>query len=58
LGTALLRRLVDAGRAEKLGRITGRILAENTTMLEMSRNIGFDLKWRPDDDEWEAEIKL
>jgi acetyltransferase len=58
LGTALLTQLVEVGRAEKLGKITGRILAENTTMLQMSRNIGFDLQWRPDEGEWEAEIKL
>jgi len=58
LGTALLKLLVEAGREEKVARITGRILAENTTMLEMSRNVGFELEWQPDDGEWEAEIKL
>ena len=58
LGTALLKLLVEVGRAEKLRRITGHILAENAAMLEMSRNIGFDLQWRPDEGEWEAEIRL
>lgn len=58
LGTALMKVLVETGREEKLVRITGRILAENTTMLEMSRNVGFELTWQPDDGEWEAEIKL
>ncbi len=58
LGTELLKRLVEVGRAEKLHRIIGRILAENTTMIEMSRKIGFALQWRPEENEWEAEIQL
>jgi acetyltransferase len=58
LGTALLRRLVETARAEKIKGITGRILAENATMLEVSRNAGFDLQWRADEGEWEAAIKL
>ncbi len=58
LGTQLLKLLVSIGRAEKLQRITGRILAENTTMLEVSRNIGFVLEWLPNEDEWSAEILL
>lgn len=58
LGTALLKLLVEVGREEKLRRITGQVLAENTTMLEMSRNIGFDLQWRPEEGEWKAEIRL
>ena len=58
IGTELLKLLVKIGRAEKLQRITGRILAENTTMLEVSRNIGFELHWRAEEDEWEAEIRL
>jgi len=58
LGTALLRRLVETGRAEKFKRITGRILAENTTMREVSREAGFDLQWRADENEWEAAINL
>lgn len=58
LGSTLLKRLVETGRSEKIKRITGRILAENTTMLEVSRNTGFALQWRADDREWEAEIVL
>jgi acetyltransferase len=58
LGTALLRRLVETARTEKFRRITGRILAENGRMLEVSRNAGFHLRWRADDGEWEAEIRL
>lgn len=56
IGTALLKTLVAAGREEKLSKITGRILAQNTTMLDVSRNIGFALQWQPNDDEWRAEI--
>jgi acetyltransferase len=58
LGTALLKLLVEAGRAEKVRTITGRILPENATMLRISRDIGFDLQWRADEGEWKAEIKL
>lgn len=58
LGTALLRRLIETARAEKIKRITGRILAENSTMREVSRNAGFELQWRADEGEWEAAIKL
>ena len=58
IGTELLKLLVKIGRAEKLQRITGRILAANTAMLEVSRNIGFELQWRAEEDEWEAEIRL
>jgi acetyltransferase len=58
IGTELLKLLVTIGREEKLQRITGHILAENTTMLEVSRNIGFELQWRAEEDEWEAEIRL
>jgi acetyltransferase len=43
IGTELLNRLVEVGRAEKIRRITGSILAENKTMIEVSRNIGFQL---------------
>lgn len=58
LGSALLRRLVEAGRAEMFRKITGRILADNRRMLEVSRNAGFTLHWQRDEGEWEAEIKF
>ena len=58
LGSALLKLLVEVARAEKLRRVTGRILADNTTMMEVSRRIGFTLQPRPDEGEWEAEIRL
>jgi len=58
LGSALLKRLVETGRAEKFRRITGLILGENRTMLEVCRNTGFNLQWQSDAGEWKAEIKL
>jgi acetyltransferase len=58
LGSALLKLLVEVARAEKLHRVTGRILADNTTMMEVSRRIGFTLRPRPGEGEWEAEIRL
>ena len=48
LGTELLKRVVQAGRAEKLQRILGHILAENHVMNHVCQKVGF--KVRPDDD--------
>ena len=53
IGTELLKLLVKIGQGKKVQRITGRILAENAAMLEVSRNIGFELRWRAEEDEWE-----
>jgi acetyltransferase len=39
----MLRRLVDIGRDQKLGRIVADILARNTGMQEVSRKLGFDI---------------
>ena len=58
LGSALLKRLVETGRAEKVKRIMGLILGENRTMLEVCRNVGFKLQWQSDYGEWKAEIRL
>jgi acetyltransferase len=41
VGTALMTALVAAGRGEKLGRITGTILADNHEMLDLARRAGF-----------------
>ncbi|PJF21320.1 MAG: acetyl CoA synthetase subunit alpha [Phototrophicales bacterium] len=41
LGTALLERLIDVGRAEGLDRIIGHILPDNTTMIALSEELGF-----------------
>lgn len=42
LGTELLRRLIEVGRAEGLARIVGYVLAENAQMLEVARALGFE----------------
>ncbi len=49
LGWTLLGRLIDFGRAEGIGTITGTVLNDNTRMLQMSRGYGFDVHWKPDD---------
>jgi acetyltransferase len=41
LGTELLRRLVEIGRKERVGRIVGYILADNMSMLDVCRRLGF-----------------
>jgi acetyltransferase len=41
LGTELLRRLVEIGRAEKLERIVGDILPDNHGMLRICEKLGF-----------------
>lgn len=43
LGTELLRRLIDIGRAEGVKVITADILAENTAMQKVSEKLGFKL---------------
>jgi acetyltransferase len=41
LGTELLRRLVEVGRAERLRRIVGYISAENSEMIKVASKLGF-----------------
>ena len=41
LGTELLLRLVEVGRAEGLDRIVGHILPDNTPMIALSEELGF-----------------
>lgn len=48
LGTALLRRLVDIGRARGLRRITADILPDNQAMQHASRHVGFTCRFDPD----------
>ena len=44
LGTRLLQRLVDVGRAERLTRISGVILAENGGMRRACERVGFRIR--------------
>jgi acetyltransferase len=58
IGSELLRLLVQAGRNERLRRIVGHIMAENTTMRKVSEEVGFNLRWENERNEWRAEIDL
>lgn len=49
LGWALLKRIVDYAKAERIGRIEGIVLDENKTMLTMCREFGFQVKHQLDD---------
>ena len=48
LGTELLRRLVEIGRAEKLDKISGQVLAENHAMQHICAKVGFTVVHDPD----------
>jgi len=56
LGTELLKMLVQIGRDEKLQRITGIILAENSAMLKVAAKVGF--KRQPESDPSERTVAL
>ena len=49
LGWELMQLILDYARNEGLKRIHGQVLHENTTMLRMCRELGFDLKPDPED---------
>jgi len=58
LGTELLRRLIEIGRAEKFERITADILAENRGMQRICERLGFQLKYDVEDAMVKAELRL
>lgn len=58
LGTELLKLLVAAGRKERVHRIFGYIMAENTRMRQVSEEVGFKLRFDQSIHEWLAEITL
>lgn len=49
LGWALMQQLIDYARAEGLQQLHGDVLRENTQMLSMCRQLGFDVHGDPDD---------
>lgn len=49
LGGLLMRQLLDYAKANGLKRIVGSVLAENTTMLAMCRQLGFSISADPED---------
>jgi len=44
LGWALMQHLIRYGQHEGIAQITGSVLAENTTMISMARQLGFEVK--------------
>jgi acetyltransferase len=58
LGTALLRRLIEVGRAEGLRRITATMLCDNHAMQRTCRKLGFQLKYVPEDQAMVASLAL
>jgi len=49
LGWALMQLIIDYAKSEGLKMICGDVLQENTIMLEMCRNLGFEIKTDPVD---------
>ena len=49
LGWRLMQHLIAYARAEGLSELYGQVLAENTTMLGMCRQLGFTIAAEPDD---------
>jgi acetyltransferase len=58
LGTELLRRLVEIGRDEKLGRIVADILPENRAMQGVSKKLGFRMRFALAEGVTSAELVL
>ncbi|HEV3258272.1 MAG TPA: GNAT family N-acetyltransferase, partial [Gemmataceae bacterium] len=58
LGMELLRRLLDVGRGEKVGRITADILQENGRMQRLCDRLGFRLVSGADASLVKAEMSL
>jgi acetyltransferase len=49
LGWLLMQLLIEYARAEGIRMIEGQVLSENTTMLRMCKELGFEIKLDPDD---------
>ena len=49
LGWALMQMIIEYGKSEGLKRIVGQILQENSVMLQMCRELGFEVKTNPED---------
>ena len=47
LGWVLMQLIIEYARSEGLKVISGDVLRENTVMLEMCRNLGFEVKSNP-----------
>ncbi len=49
VGTMLLTHLLEIGRAEKIQRIVGEMLADNSGMVHLAQKLGFDIRRNPQD---------
>jgi RimJ/RimL family protein N-acetyltransferase len=49
LGWALMQLIIEYARSEGLSRIHGQVLQENSVMLKMCRELGFEIKTDPED---------
>jgi acetyltransferase len=49
LGWLLMQSIIDYAQAEGMSTISGQVLNENTTMLAMCRNLGFEIRTDPED---------
>jgi RimJ/RimL family protein N-acetyltransferase len=49
LGWALMKIIIEYGTSEGLERIIGQVLEENSVMLKMCRELGFEVKTDPED---------
>ena len=58
LGTELLRELLNVARTEKLAKVVGDILPENTQMLSICRLMGFQLRHSPEEEVVKTEIAI
>ena len=58
LGAELLRRIIEVGRDEKLRMIQGWIAPSNTAMTNLSRELGFDVRFNPAEELVEATLLL
>jgi acetyltransferase len=58
LGTEMLRRLVEVGRAEGVERIVAEILATNGSMIRIASELGFRVSGDEGEDTVQAELRL
>jgi RimJ/RimL family protein N-acetyltransferase len=49
LGWALMQRIIECAKSEGLSRIYGQVLQENSVMLKMCRELGFEIKTDAED---------
>ncbi|KJC62228.1 hypothetical protein UP10_02445 [Bradyrhizobium sp. LTSPM299] len=49
LGWSLMQLIIEYAKSERLKRISGQILQENTVMLKMCRELGFEIKTDAED---------